>query len=397
MHAMRDPLTQLPNKEALIQTLEEVKHPKLYLLDIKGFGGINSRYGDDAGNFILQQLAHSLEHLATNKELQLFRINNDEFALLEDKPFDLEAMEKMVFSLVAFCEKQLYVYAPLETEFEIELTMGICFDRFNLIEKAYKALALAKAHNRPFMTYSEFVNQEWNKNEEFWASIIDKAIAEKRLFPHFQAIIDASGTILYHEALSRITIDNETKAPHEFLQIAKSQNLTTSLTKAMFEAVKDLPEAIALNLSQEDLSHPETGKMLSEDPLLMYELSASHLHANVLPVATFLEKMQLPREKIVLDNFMNLSVFEHGIYPEQIGYIKIHGDLIKNLLLDTIAVKRVEQIVLFAKEHHIKTIATHVNAETTFEKAKMLGIDFFQGFYLQLPQETPSIQLKADL
>lgn len=395
MQDLIDPLTQLATEEALNNALEEAKHPKLYLLDIKGFGAINSRYGDDAGNFVLKQLSLALKVLANEKEMQVFRVANDEFALLEDKPFDLEAMEKMVFSLIAFGNQQTYTYAPLETEFEIDLTIGICFDRFKLLEKAYKALALAKAHNRPFVTYSEFVNQEWTKNEEFWATIIDKAIAEKRLFPHFQAIVDKEGSVLYHEALSRITIENETKSPGEFLQIAKSQNLTTSLTKAMFQAIKDSPENIALNLSLEDLSHKETGLMLKQDHSLLFELSASHLHVEGSSASNFLETMQLPREKIVLDNFMNLSIFDHTIKPEQVGFIKIHGDLIKNLLLDAIAVKRVEQIIAFAKEHDIKTIATHINAQATFEKSKELGFDYFQGYFFQVPTPEPSTHIKG--
>ena len=396
MEVLKDPLTNLANKEALNKALEEAKHPKLYLLDIKDFGAINSRYGDDAGNFILQQLSLALQYLASEKEMQLLRVDNDEFALLEDKPFDLEAMEKMVFSLVAFSNQQTYMYTPFETEFEIELTIGICFDRFKLLEKAYKALALAKAHNRPFITYSEFVNQEWNKNEEFWATMIDKAILEKRLFPHFQAIVDASGTIIYYEALSRITIENETKSPGEFLQIANSQNLTTSLTKAMFQALQCLNEKNALNLSVEDLSHEATKTMLRTNTALMYELSASHLHVEGTPAAEFIKSMHLSPEHVVLDNFMNLNIFEHTIDPVQVGFIKIHGDLIKNLTLDAIAIKRVEAIVRFAKEHHIKTIASHINSQSSFEKAKELGIDLFQGYYLQLPSPTLSKELKGE-
>jgi diguanylate cyclase (GGDEF)-like protein len=87
--AMQDPLTQLPNRRALLMALEAVstrcgpQDPKhaFFMLDLNGFKSVNDRHGHAVGDRVLQVVVERFRRAARPNDL-LARLGGDEFAVL---------------------------------------------------------------------------------------------------------------------------------------------------------------------------------------------------------------------------------------------------------------------------------------------------------------------------
>jgi diguanylate cyclase (GGDEF)-like protein len=87
--AMQDPLTQLPNRRALLTALETAtcncgpNSPKhaFFLLDLNGFKRVNDLYGHAVGDHVLQVVVERFRRAARPTDL-LARLGGDEFAVL---------------------------------------------------------------------------------------------------------------------------------------------------------------------------------------------------------------------------------------------------------------------------------------------------------------------------
>lgn len=89
--AMKDTLTDLPNRRALMQKLPEAlaragrtgKPLAVFFLDLDGFKGVNDRYGHDAGDELLRILARRIVCTVRRTDI-VARLAGDEFVVLLD-------------------------------------------------------------------------------------------------------------------------------------------------------------------------------------------------------------------------------------------------------------------------------------------------------------------------
>lgn len=87
--ATQDALTELPNRrmleerlaDTLLQSRRSGESFTLCYLDLDGFKPVNDRYGHDAGDEVLRQVAQRLQELVRNKDV-VARMGGDEFAIL---------------------------------------------------------------------------------------------------------------------------------------------------------------------------------------------------------------------------------------------------------------------------------------------------------------------------
>ena len=94
--------------------------------------------------------------------------------------------------------------------------------------------------------------------------------------------------------------------------------------------------------------------------------------------------------KIAIDDFgTGYSNFEY-LVKLKADYIKIDGSLIKDIDKNRISEIVCKNIVNFARDLNMKTIAEFVENESIFNKVKELGIDYSQGYYFDKPLEIKS-------
>ncbi|KFL34269.1 MULTISPECIES: GGDEF domain-containing protein [unclassified Sulfurospirillum] len=385
---MIDSLTNVSSLNAFEAKLLTCKSPKLFLVDIKQFKNINLEFGDEGGNFVLCAFSMTLQSFAKAKEMDLFRIQDDKFALLLDAPFELSKMENLIFALCDEMERLSFAYQ--NRHIEVEVHIGISFDHFEPLEKAQKALLVAKAENQPFVTYSEFANVLMSENEEAMEALMKSAIENGQIVLHFQAIVDREQEPFYYEALLRLAYHQTLQSPKLFLKIAKERHLYDALFESIASKVAQLCDQtglrLALNLSSEDLINEKRmaclktclgGKNIVLE--IQYE-KASPMNALKSAMCELKEAGFI----IALDNVDHiklLNVFEQGA----IDIVKVHGDLIRNLALDTSAQLTCKSLVVLAQSKNIQSVATHLNAKAVVEAARALEFDLFQGYIFEQP------------
>lgn len=385
---MIDSLTNVSSLGAFEAKLLTCKSPKLFLVDIKQFKNINLAFGDEGGNFVLCAFSLTLQSFARAKEMELFRIYDDKFALLLDTPFELSKMENLIFALSEEMERLSFAYQ--NRNIEVEAHIGISFDHFEPLEKAQKALLVAKAENQPFVTYSEFANVLMSENEEAMEAMMKSAIENGQIVLHFQAIVDQNEEPFYYEALLRLAYHQTLQSPKLFLKIAKERNLYDALFESIAQKVAQLCDQtklrLAVNLSSEDLLNSNrmaflktclAGKNIVLE--IQYEKDSP---MNALKSA--IRELKEAGFMIALDNVDRIeliNVFEQGL----IDVVKVHGDLIRNLALDASAQLTCKSLVVLAQSKHIQSVATHLNAKAVVEAARELEFDLFQGYIFEQP------------
>ena len=386
---MIDSLTSIASRQALDARLVQCKQPKLFVVDIHQFKTINLEHGDEGGDFILTQMAQALSSFAAQHEMELFRLKDDQFLLLTDIPFELSKMEKIIMDLCDDFEKRSFTYH--DKALLIQMHIGISFDHFYGLEKAYKALFVAKAQRQPFATYSEFANTLMLQSEEEILKTIHKAITSDKIVLLSQAVVDAKNTPYYHEVLLRLEYDQNLQSPKLFLKLVREKNLYDLLLQGIIGQVKHFfaknPHTkLGLNLTLEDIDNTSRCALLCEHlvnlPVLFeIQCDASSLEKTHLNIIAELRQKGF---EIVLENVREISMIE-VLEPHSIAYVKLHGDLIRSLPLAPDTHKTCDEIISLCHKKGINVIAAHINSKRVLEAAQKLSFDYFQGFYFEQP------------
>jgi diguanylate cyclase (GGDEF)-like protein len=120
--ALRDPLTDLPNRRALIEWLERHMEDEtevgMILADLDGFKDVNTVHGYPAGDAVLRQTARTLQSCVRTGDF-VARLGGDEFAVLTQR-VDTTAMERLSGRLLDAVRRM----PRGETE-DVELTVSV--------------------------------------------------------------------------------------------------------------------------------------------------------------------------------------------------------------------------------------------------------------------------------
>jgi diguanylate cyclase (GGDEF)-like protein/PAS domain S-box-containing protein len=107
--ALHDPLTHLPNRRLLLDRLEHAMQglarapdgprPALLFLDLDGFKAVNDRFGHEAGDVLLREVADRLrQHVRPTDTVA--RLGGDEFVVLDETVADVEDVRALAQRLL---------------------------------------------------------------------------------------------------------------------------------------------------------------------------------------------------------------------------------------------------------------------------------------------------------
>jgi predicted signal transduction protein with EAL and GGDEF domain len=403
----------LPSLMSKLDTIDNFYSPIVILINIDGFGMFNQLYGLKKGNEILIEFSKLLTNYNEDRGYTLFRINADEFVLLDSVEYlDIDKYEKDLNDLFKTIETTTLKIDGIEEPIEIEITAGISFSSSQTLKKANMALYEARKRGRNFIgfTYDIDYTNEVQTNL-FWRQEIKHAIVENRIVAFYQPIVDRDQNIVQYESLIRLKKQNadgtvEYLVPDKFLDLSMMTKQYIQLTKFMIETtLRNMQEknvAISINLTYQDIKNDDIYSILktniqkySLENQTEFDISNDVIfeileHEGVDCFNTFVDFVKEFKDmgvKIALDDFgTGFSNFSHitSLSPD---YIKIDGALIENINEDKKAYELVKAIVKFASELNIKTIAEHVHSKEVYETVYDLGINRFQGYYFGVPSE----------
>ncbi|NRU74292.1 EAL domain-containing protein [Clostridium beijerinckii] len=391
-------MTGLENRNKLINDLCIEKYTKLTIVDIRSFNDINDFYGNTIGDKVLKDISKLISYYCNENKLNSYRVNSDIFAIASSDISKEEFIARIQF-LQNEINNQCFVYE--EGKIFLTIVMGVALEEELLFEKAEMALNYAKKNKELFQIYREDLNiYEGIKENIIWTKKIKDAIAENRIVPFFQPIVNNSlKTIEKCEALIRMIDENgKVISPYFFLDIAKKAGLYKELTIIMlektFEVLNKTNYEISINLLLQDIMNSEIRaliikklKKVRNPEKIVFEIVESEGIENFNEVTEFIKEVKKYGSKIAIDDFgTGYSNFNY-LMKLNVDYIKIDGSIIKNVHKDKSAEIVTKTIVLFAKELGIETIAEFVSEEEIYNKIKDLNVDYSQGYYFSEPKE----------
>lgn len=404
--ATQNPITNLPNKMALLKDIEPDQEQKeLFLIKIDNFNMNENFFGVKIVEHLENIFAQSLKQYSTYLgEYKIYHIGSGKYALLLDLglPLNKKIVEAFCLRLTEDIKKTKYSYK--EYHFDVNATLGFASNSATLYEDANAVLTAAVMEKKDFLLSADVIDAiKGNLKENLdMLKTIKVALKHDKIFPYYQPIYNIhTDKINRYEALIRMIDEDGNLIPPGpfFLDVAKKGKLYPEVTKVLFQKVINKIRScgceISVNLSSLDIEDQAVSQFLLDlmeknsdvTDKLIFELLEDKETQDYAFVNKFIQRSKNLGVKIAIDdfgsgfsNFIRIIEFEPDI-------IKIDGSLIEDIAHSKSHQKTVETIKIFAEKIGAKVVAEYVTDEKTFDVVKAIGIDYAQGFYIGKPQE----------
>ena len=393
-----DSLTGLYNRNKLYDDINKSIAPALAIVNIDRFSEINDFYGHSLGDHFIKEFSHKLSNCKNCDNLNIYRLQGDEFVIFNDNA----NRDKFLDKIYEIDKKLRKEKIEIDNDFiYLDFSIAISYESKEvLLRTADMALKAVKKDNKNILVYNDNISRsDEYKNNIKWSNIVREALREDRIVSLYQPIIN-NNTMKYekYESLVRIKENGKYISPFYFLSIAKKTRHYVEITKTMieksFKLFENKKEEFSINLTIEDILDEDTKEfiisMLNKYKIgnrVVFEIVESESIENFENISKFIVLVKALGCKIAIDDFgTGYSNFEY-LVKLKADYIKIDGSLIKDIDKNHISEIVCKNIVNFAKDLNMKTIAEFVENESIFNKVKELGIDYSQGYYFDKPLE----------
>jgi EAL domain-containing protein (putative c-di-GMP-specific phosphodiesterase class I)/DNA-binding NarL/FixJ family response regulator len=401
-----NPETKLPNRTAFHMHLKKMKSPFLFLYRIYNLGSIIQFYGDSlrpviekkSAEFFLSTLpAHIIQYA------KIFHMSQGTFCIL----FENEESGLTRENILKYWDEHFPLISSKiinlgENECDIDFSISFTYGHENLLANAELALSYAIRNKINYLFADDYVKEAYQvvENNIHWMKKIKTALAQDKIVPYFQPIINnRTGEIEKYEVLARLIDEGgNVIAAEDFIQIAKESKYYPDITKIIFlkamAIFKNRLEMMSINISFIDIERQDIREFISEQlkknkkliPRIIFELVEEEGIHNFELVKDFILEMKNYGVKIAIDDFGNgYSNFKRMLELDA-DYIKIDGSLIQHIVTNEKNVHVVFAITSLAKMSNQKVIAEFVENEMIFKRIKEMGIDYSQGYFIGEPK-----------
>lgn len=418
--AERDALTGLYNRyrfdEEIVRMSADAQRngTRLALLffDLDGFNYVNDTFGHLAGDATLMRVASEIGGQVRRNEI-FARLGGDEFAILVP-----DAMDDV---LKVLAERVTRSIGQMRIEFEGQSMRVTCSCGIAVYpDNAATPEALMACADTAMYQAKEAGKNDWrfyrSPSDVTWASSLSSLSPEGRirhalennlLVPHFQGVYATRSRMLQHyEVLLRVS-DPENPGimllPGEFIAMAEKSDRVVDVDRWVLSmaiqklALQPVIPALAVNVSGRSLDDDtlpafidsELKRLAVAPERLLVELTETAAVSDLHDARRFIEALQTTGCGVSLDDFGNgFSSFAY-LKHLNVDSIKIDGLFIRDLPKDPENQLFVQAIVTVARGLHKTTIAECVEDEATLKILDALGVDYVQGFHLEVPHRRP--------
>lgn len=391
-----DDLTGLPNRQRLLEDLENYPFPKLALININQFKDINDAYGIKAGDLILKEFANRLKESKT-MNLKIYRLGGDVFGILAYGNYQLKNLSTQCEAFIQSFKTTPLIYD--NHTLDIPLSVGIASGREWLLPQAEMALMQAKDTNEELIVLDSIESAKKALDEKIkLTQEIKQAIQNDNILLYGQQIINNHTQEIKYEVLMRMkNSKGKILSPYFFLEHAKKAKLYENMTRIIIDKACDYFEnkniSFSINLTLKDITNKKTTDFLIDKVLktktnqhILLEIVESEGIENFEEVSNFIKKVKSIGCKVAIDDFgTGYSNFEY-IIKLDVDILKIDGSLIKHINSDKHMYITVSTIVNFAKSLGLETVAEFVHSQEVLDVVQELEIDYAQGFHLHEPE-----------
>jgi diguanylate cyclase (GGDEF)-like protein/PAS domain S-box-containing protein len=406
--ARHDPLTDLPNRFALMERLEQWclggepgDHLSVFFIDLDNLKIINDGLGHSAGDRLLAAVAAELERTA-GPDL-VARFGGDEFVIASEQTSPDDVLGRAQEFLAAV-ERAAVLGVSNHVSASIGVTVAArsTADPERMIRDADAAMYSAKRAGRSQVAlFDAPLRQTVARRFQIEAGLRD-AIADDELTLHLQPVRSmATGACTGVEALCRWA----DVAPSEFIPIAEDSGLILPLGSAVLR--KALQEADQLRRSDPSLAEMRIGVNVSARELDLPDFADRALRTiaeGPIPaehVTLELTETALidPREEVdqtlrrLKDAGITLALDDFGTGYSSIGHLrrfpldvlKLDISYTQGMAHDPETRVIVEALLLMADRLGIRVVAEGIEDEAELAVAAELGVAWVQGYLLGRP------------
>ena len=431
--AYYDGLTQLPNREFLLDRLQQAiayakrHHTQLavMMMDLDNFKKINDSLGHPVGDGLLIEVAQRLQQ-CIRKEDTVARLGGDEFVILqagfESRESTITHINRIAKQLLTSLKEHYYI---ADHSLMISTSCGIAIypddgdSADQLIKHADTALYKAKENGRDnYQFFSNEMNTAATKRLKM-ESDIHNAIAEKqfevayqpKVSIHDNKIIGAEILLRWnHPELGYIS-------PDHFIPIADETGQIIQLGEYIFQQACiqtselwcntqccDELYSLSVNVSPRQFQQDDFIEKIKSS-LAQYktnpccielEITENILIENTQKVSEKLKTLRDLGLKISIDDFGTGYASLRYLQQLPIGMIKIDRSFITHINENKNDLAIVKTIMTMARNLDISVIAEGVETAEQLEILKDLGCEYYQGYYFSKPISKEDFQVMLE-
>jgi diguanylate cyclase (GGDEF)-like protein/PAS domain S-box-containing protein len=414
--ATHDALTGLPNRalvvdridRALAQSVRSGSCTAVLFIDLDRFKQVNDSRGHSAGNAVLHQVARRLQ-LVLRPMDTVARIGGDEFVVLapdvENHVHAMEIGSRLVSEL--FHSDANQGVASVAVSVGISVSVSGRGTAETLLHESDTAMYEAKSRGGALAVVFDAELGRQVHQRSTGQSMLQSALAESRVVPYYQPIIDVpSGQLAGFEALARIAEpDGSILLPAAFIPAAEQSGLVVPLDARVLElACLDAREwavhaaagsrlTVAVNVSARQFESSDLGAVV-QAMLDRTGMNPSCLHLEITETAIItvhpdvLHQLHAVRElgvEIGLDDFGTGYASLTHLSRLPLSFVKIDQTFVHGMETVGGDERIVSAVVDLAANLGLRSIAEGVETPGQLARLRELGCDQAQGYLFAHP------------
>jgi len=411
--ATHDGLTELPNRAALVERLDEllaradVGQVSVLFIDLDNFKIVNDSLGHGVGDELLRQVASRLRHVMRDTD-RLARLGGDEFVVLVDGGVDpavvAERLRRAVQRPIVIEEHELVVTASIG--FAVNSSSELTAD--DLLRDADAAMYRAKAAGRDRVEAFTEETRAASVAALQTSSELRRGLERGEVVPYFQPIVDLEGgQVVGFEVLARwLHPDRGLLLPGQFLPMAEESGLIVDLGAGILrDSLAQLAHwrAVGLQFASCSLSINVATQQLIDgrfldvvhDALGETGIDADSLWLEITETALMADTNAAGRALRDLRGLgLHLSVDDFGTGYSSLTYlkrfpveaIKIDRSFVTGLGLEADDTSIVEAVVRLGHSLGLSVVAEGVETPLQLNRLRELGCDKGQGYLFGRPR-----------
>lgn len=413
---IRDSLTGLYNYRGFLDkciasihehNASDAGYVSVIAMDIMGLRDINTRYGRDAGDDAIVSFSKLIIE-STSTNMHPSRMSNDEFVCIIAG--DTETADK--------ANEIVNKLDRITAEFNLNGGKEYCLDivtgitvvsvsEVSSVEKLVNSAITTKNINKANIQKKMNNPTKVSAAQKVMDKLVEYIIDNNKLEYYFQPVVNArTGEIFSYEALMRADVDQKI-APLDIIESAERLGRLDDIERATFMNILDYMDKNAeLFRGKKIFINSIPGCSLKdEDAEWVNEMMMKYQGQLVVE---FTEETQMNDEQLtkLKDNYKRLNVEtaldDYGTGYANVDnllrymprYVKIDRVLINGIYDNPQKQHFVKNIIEFAHDNDIITLAEGVENAKELKEAIKYGIDLIQGFYTAKPNK--EVLLKID-
>lgn len=413
--AQYDPLTNLANRHHAMECLERLRHHRasgtlwLFMLRVERLKYINSTFGHEAGDHVLQSVAQRILELEA-KPLLSARLSSSHFILVID-------LQKITAGQMAFILRERITPRISYQDFSLQIDCNIGCVPFasdevgDLLNKANITVNMVRDNKNleNFLVYDEFLDQNLQKTQKLEADLRRAIDQPQQFLLHFQPIWDINNNYLRgFETLTRWQHPgNGLISPAVFIPLAEEKGLIVRLGEIIFEAacstmarwLKKYPqllnEPLRLSVNMAPQQFITDGFIERTTKTLERHGIPNNMLCIEITETSLMEEPELAIQRIRTLNELGIkiSIDDFGTGYSSLSYlnqfdvhsVKIDRSLVMNIDKNKTVESISAAIINLAHDLNLHVVAEGIETVAQLDKLHQLGCDSIQGFLLGRP------------